>query len=74
MVYAVGLLAQLPFLVTHFCTGPLVERLGGAAVSWIVGLAVPALLYRLLARRTPRPGDLRPDTGATPSAAGRAAP
>ncbi|WP_181768620.1 purine-cytosine permease family protein [Streptomyces albidus (ex Kaewkla and Franco 2022)] len=50
-VYVIGLLAQLPFLVTHFYTGPLVEPLGGADVSWIVGLAVPALLYWLLARR-----------------------
>ena len=50
-VYAVGLLAQFPFLATHFYTGPLVGPLGGADVSWIVGLAVPALAYWLLARR-----------------------
>ncbi|MBK3556209.1 cytosine permease [Streptomyces sp. MBT56] len=50
-VYGIGVLAQLPFLVTHFYTGPLVEPLGGADVSWIVGLVVPAALYWLLARR-----------------------
>lgn len=50
-VYGVGLLAQLPFLVTHFYTGPLVEPLGGADISWIVGLVVPAALYWLIARR-----------------------
>jgi NCS1 family nucleobase:cation symporter-1 len=50
-VYTVGLLAQLPFLATSFYTGPLVEPLGGADVSWIVGLVVPALLYWLVARR-----------------------
>ncbi|MFD9881439.1 purine-cytosine permease family protein [Streptomyces alboflavus] len=50
-VYGVGLLAQLPFLVTHFYTGPLVDPLGGADISWMVGLAVPALLYWALARR-----------------------
>ncbi|MGW6026359.1 purine-cytosine permease family protein [Streptomyces sp. NPDC055099] len=50
-VYGIGLLAQLPFLVTHFYTGPLVEPLGGADISWIVGLVVPAVLYWLLARR-----------------------
>ncbi|MER7201483.1 cytosine permease [Streptomyces sp. CB01635] len=50
-VYAVGLLAQLPFLATHFYTGPLVEPLGGADVSWIVGLVVPAVLYWAVARR-----------------------
>lgn len=57
-VYGVGILAQLPFLVTHFYTGPLVEPLGGADISWIVGLVVPAALYWLLARReTPHAPD-----------------
>lgn len=50
-VYGVGILAQLPFLVTHFYTGPLADPLGGADISWIVGLVVPAALYWLLARR-----------------------
>ncbi|MFD0418239.1 purine-cytosine permease family protein [Streptomyces sp. NPDC127108] len=50
-VYGIGLLAQLPFLVTHFYTGPLVDPLGGADISWMVGLAVPALLYWAVARR-----------------------
>lgn len=59
-VYGIGLLAQLPFLVTHFYTGPLVDSLGGADVSWIVGLVVPAVLYWLLARRGP---DRAPATG-----------
>ncbi|MGW2857919.1 cytosine permease, partial [Streptomyces sp. NPDC001215] len=52
-VYAVGLLAQLPFLATAFYTGPLVAPLGGADISWIVGLVATALLYWLLARRSP---------------------
>ncbi|MFB7997777.1 purine-cytosine permease family protein [Streptomyces sp. NPDC056002] len=50
-VYAIGLLAQLPFLATAFYTGPLVEPLGGADISWIVGLVVPAVLYWAVARR-----------------------
>ncbi|MEU5839335.1 cytosine permease [Streptomyces diacarni] len=50
-VYAVGLVAQFPFLATHFYTGPLVEPLGGADISWLVGLAVPAVLYWLVTRR-----------------------
>lgn len=45
------MLAQLPFLATHFYTGPLVAPLGGADISWLVGLAVPAVLYWLAARR-----------------------
>ncbi|MBM7172035.1 cytosine permease [Streptomyces sp. G44] len=58
-VYGIGLLAQLPFLVTHFYTGPLVEPLGGADISWLVGLAVPAVLYWALARR----GAVEPGAG-----------
>lgn len=48
--YALGVLAQLPFLSTHFYTGPFVTPLGGADISWLIGLAVPAALYWLLAR------------------------
>ena len=44
-VYAIGVAVQMPFISTAFYTGPLVDKLGGADVSWIVGLAVPALLY-----------------------------
>ncbi len=53
-VYGIGVLTQLPFLVTHFYTGPLAGPLGGADISWIVGLVVPAVLYWLLARRDTR--------------------
>ncbi|KUL55621.1 purine-cytosine permease family protein [Streptomyces sp. NRRL S-1521] len=75
-VYGVGVLAQLPFLATHFYTGPLVEPLGGADVSWIVGLAVPAVLYWALARRNPAvPGDgPRPERGVSPTAGAAPAP
>ncbi|MGW5127492.1 purine-cytosine permease family protein [Streptomyces sp. NPDC004069] len=51
VVYGIGLLVQLPFLATSFYTGPLVAPLGGTDISWIVGLAVPAALYWLTARR-----------------------
>ncbi|MFF2926831.1 purine-cytosine permease family protein [Streptomyces celluloflavus] len=50
-VYVLGVLAQFPFLATHFYTGPLVAPLGGADISWLIGLAVPAALYRSVARR-----------------------
>ncbi|WP_424890356.1 purine-cytosine permease family protein [Streptomyces sp. XH2] len=49
--YAVGILVQLPFMSNELYTGPLVARLGGADVSWIVGLVLPALMYWLLADR-----------------------
>jgi NCS1 family nucleobase:cation symporter-1 len=45
-IYLIGILVQIPFLSTAFYTGPLVEPLGGVDVSWIVGLIVPAALYR----------------------------
>ncbi|MFG2882493.1 purine-cytosine permease family protein [Streptomyces sp. NPDC048297] len=73
-VYTVGLLAQLPFLATSFYTGPLVEPLGGADVSWIVGLVVPALLYWLIARRNTAhlPGAQTPTPGADQAGAPQA--
>jgi NCS1 family nucleobase:cation symporter-1 len=45
-------LIQLPFVDTHFYSGPMVAQLGGVDISWIVGLLVPGILYYLLARST----------------------
>ncbi|MFF3273352.1 purine-cytosine permease family protein [Streptomyces chrestomyceticus] len=79
-VYAAGVLAQFPFLATHFYTGPLVSPLGGADISWLVGLAVPAALYWTVARddtgRVPpavleepeEPGATPTNTGESPTA------
>jgi len=53
-IYLVGILVQLPFLSTAFYTGPLVASLGGADISWIVGLVVPGALYYLSARHSSR--------------------
>ncbi|WP_425832899.1 purine-cytosine permease family protein [Streptomyces fractus] len=74
VVYGIGLLAQLPFLATAFYTGPLVGPLGGADVSWIVGLVVPAALYWLLARRPGAGVWPTEKTGASPTAVGAPAP
>ena len=52
VVYVVGILIQLPFLSTAFYTGPLVAPLGGADISWIVGLLVPGALYYVFARNS----------------------
>src|SRR5262249_55530316 len=49
-IYAIGILVQVPFLATSFYTGPLVAVPGGVAVSWLIGLVVPALLYYLFGR------------------------
>lgn len=62
--YILGVLAQLPFLSTAFYTGPLVSALGGADISWIIGLLIPGVLYWVLSRCsrdvTP-PETIRPD-------------
>ena len=52
--YVIGVLAQIPFLAQTLYTGPLTEKLGGADVSWIVGLVVTALVYYPWARATSR--------------------
>jgi NCS1 family nucleobase:cation symporter-1 len=54
VIYVVGILVQLPFLSTAFYTGPLVTPLGGADISWIVGLIVPGALYYVFARNSQR--------------------
>ena len=50
LVYAFGVVVQLPFIATSFYTGPLVEQLGGTDISWIIGLTLPALVYYFVAR------------------------
>jgi NCS1 family nucleobase:cation symporter-1 len=49
LAYAIGL-AEWPFISQPGYTGPLVARLGGADISWIVGWIIPAAAYLLLAR------------------------
>ncbi len=50
--YVLGILVQIPFVSNELYTGPMVALLGGADLSWIVGLIVVAPLY-YLAMRTP---------------------
>jgi NCS1 family nucleobase:cation symporter-1 len=46
IAYGVGVLVQIPFShVEKLFTGFLVPWLGGADIAWLLGLAVPALLY-----------------------------
>jgi len=63
--YVIGLAAQVPFIDQTLYTGPLVKDLGGADISWIVGLIVGGGLYYLVARNRP--------TAAVASAGTRAA-
>lgn len=48
--YGVGVLIQIPFLAQSFYTGPLVAKLGGADISWLVGIVVTFFLYFFLIR------------------------
>jgi len=50
LAYATGLAAEWPFVSQPDYTGPLVSRLGGADISWIVGWIIPAAAYLLLTR------------------------
>jgi NCS1 family nucleobase:cation symporter-1 len=50
IVYAIAILAELPFVNTALFVGPAVEWLGGADVAWIVGAIVSGVLYYFVAR------------------------
>ena len=77
VTYAVGIAVQVPFLAQTLYTGPVTKALGGADISWLVGLAVPALLYYLWAgRSTVAPAEMIgfPETDASDGAIGAAEP
>ena len=67
--YLVGIVAQVPFLAQKMYTGPITGMLGGADISWIVGLVVTAAIYYPLARRTSNPpaAMIYPDRAARPA-------
>ncbi|MCZ2849823.1 purine-cytosine permease family protein [Modestobacter sp. VKM Ac-2978] len=48
--YAIGLVVQIPFMVTPMYTGPLAEPLGFIDVAWIVGFVVSGAVYLVLTR------------------------
>jgi nucleobase:cation symporter-1, NCS1 family len=51
LCYVITLAVQVPFLDQLFYVGPLVSKMGGADISWIVGFGVASLLYLAGARR-----------------------
>ncbi|MEV6126831.1 cytosine permease [Streptomyces violaceusniger] len=59
LVHLVSIAAELPFINSSIYVGPLVRSLGGADLSWLVGLVVGAVGYyagtKLFADRRPRP-------------------
>lgn len=52
LCYVAGVVVQIPFLAQHMYTGPFTKALGGADISWIVGLIVTGLLYYVFARKS----------------------
>ena len=40
LAYAIGILVQIPFMNTPMYAGPIPAHLGGADLSWVVGLVV----------------------------------
>ena len=49
------MLAQIPFLAQKMYTGPITEMLGGADISWIVGIVLTGAIYYPVAKRTNNP-------------------
>ncbi|WP_353215069.1 purine-cytosine permease family protein [Salinisphaera hydrothermalis] len=49
LAYAVGFVAMIPFFAISFYTGPVTRWLGGADISFLVGLVVAGGLYWILA-------------------------
>jgi NCS1 family nucleobase:cation symporter-1 len=50
--YIIGILVQLPFVVSPLYTGPIARAMGGIDLSWIIGLAVTSPVYYWLAGRS----------------------
>ncbi|WP_315913175.1 cytosine permease [Arthrobacter sp. lap29] len=55
LTYLLGVLVQIPFLAQTLYTGPITPLLGGADISWIVGLIVTAAVYYPVAKRFNHP-------------------
>jgi NCS1 family nucleobase:cation symporter-1 len=52
--YVLGILVQIPFMATELYTGVIAKAMGGADVSWIVGLLVISPVYYLASQRRGR--------------------
>ncbi len=48
--YLIGIAVEIPFMSTTYYTGPMVAHLGGADISWILGLIVASGLYYVTMR------------------------
>jgi NCS1 family nucleobase:cation symporter-1 len=52
--YGVGVVVQIPFLAQALYTGPVTKLLGGADISWLVGITVTLPVYYPWAKATNR--------------------
>jgi NCS1 family nucleobase:cation symporter-1 len=60
VAYVIGIAVQIPFMNTPVYTGPVADYLGGADLSWIIGLVATGPIYYLMARGTKlAPSELR---------------
>jgi NCS1 nucleoside transporter family len=51
VIYVLGLLVQVPFMVLPMFVGPIAASIGGIDIAWLVGLIVSGGVYLLAARR-----------------------
>ncbi|KAA0095207.1 cytosine permease [Mycolicibacterium sp. P1-18] len=65
--YLVGILVEVPFIASPFYTGPVATWLGGADISWILGIFVAGGLYVFLMKRYPNRAGYPEPTYAIPS-------
>lgn len=54
LCYCIGIVVQVPFMASPLFTGAIAKSMGGADLSWIVGLAITSPVYYVLARRYPQ--------------------
>jgi nucleobase:cation symporter-1, NCS1 family len=68
--YFAGFVAMIPFFALSFYTGPAAEALGGADISFIVGLLVSGVVYLLLSRQTDWQAELARAEASSPASEG----
>ncbi|MFT4164010.1 MAG: cytosine permease [Microlunatus sp.] len=60
LTYAIGMVVQVPFMVTPMYTGPLAAWLGMVDIAWILGFIVSGVVYLALTRKFGTPEQSRP--------------
>ena len=50
VAYGLGMVSMIPFMSLSFYEGPVARALGGADITFVVGLGVSAMVYCLMSR------------------------